>query len=83
MDNCLLLAVFLNYRSSSNVWAIFPQGKKLCNFNKIIVWATFWATFSQAHLVTLSVLAATQFTFSSRVARLFVFKPKIQIWVNL
>jgi hypothetical protein len=45
--------LFENYRSSPYFWAIFPR-KKLCiDFNKKWVWATFWAIFSQTHLVTL------------------------------
>jgi hypothetical protein len=36
-------------------------------------WATFWAIFLQTHLIA---------PLESRVASWFVFKPKIQIWVN-
>jgi hypothetical protein len=34
-------------------WAIFPTDKGMHNFDQKIGCATFWATFSQTHLVTL------------------------------
>jgi hypothetical protein len=55
-----------------------------------MVWATFWAIFSQTHLVTLigsaENLTVEQYTMlkschvSTRVARWFIFQPKIPIW---
>jgi hypothetical protein len=39
-------------------------------------WATFWAIFSRTHPVTLVM------GLLGKVVRWFIFKPKIQIWVN-
>jgi hypothetical protein len=54
------------------------------HFDKKIGWATFWPIFSQTHLVALITSASLSIGFSTRnrVARWYIFKPKIQIWVN-
>jgi hypothetical protein len=38
---------------STNNWAAFSKVKVLYSFSQEMSWATFWATFSQTHLVTL------------------------------
>jgi hypothetical protein len=45
---------FFKYRSITKIWATFFTREKLCiTFDKKWAWATFWAIFSQTHLVTL------------------------------
>jgi hypothetical protein len=49
------LGSFLKAIEVSKVEAPFIHEKKLCtNFDKKNSWATFWAMFSQTHLVTLT-----------------------------
>jgi hypothetical protein len=48
-----LVSFCQNYRSSSNNWATFFNGKSYVSIITKIDWATFWATFSQTPLVTL------------------------------
>jgi hypothetical protein len=46
---------FENYQRSTNSWATFSTvPTKYVLFLQITGWATFWATFSESHLVTLT-----------------------------
>jgi hypothetical protein len=42
-----------NYRSSTNNWDTFSTVTDMWKFSQKMDWATFWATFSKTHLVTL------------------------------
>jgi hypothetical protein len=44
---------FGNYRSIPKIWATFSKGKVMYLFQRNLDWATFWASFSETHLVTL------------------------------
>jgi hypothetical protein len=57
-------SVFKYYISSANFCATFFHGTSYpcINFDKKLVWATFWATFSQTHLVTLIPPANTYYS---------------------
>jgi hypothetical protein len=44
---------FETYRCNANFWTTFFYGTSYVLILTNIVWATFWATFSQTHLVTL------------------------------
>jgi hypothetical protein len=49
----VFLGHFLNDKSSPKLRLLFSMEKKFCtNFEKMS-WATFWAIFSQSHLVSL------------------------------
>jgi hypothetical protein len=46
--------VFQKFRSCQKFWATFFHGKSVVYFfDQKMVWPTFWAIFSQPHLVTL------------------------------
>jgi hypothetical protein len=55
MRDCYLWAVYENYRNRTHFWGYFLPRLKLCiNFwQKYVGLGTFWALFSQTHLVTL------------------------------
>jgi hypothetical protein len=44
---------FFKCRNSTNNWATFFRSKIHVLISQKVDWATFWATFSQTHLVTL------------------------------
>jgi hypothetical protein len=48
-----LISYFENGRSSPNLCATFLHGERSASILTKHVWATFWAIFSQTHLVTL------------------------------
>jgi hypothetical protein len=50
LDDC---AVFYKLQNSPNLWPTFLHGKIKGLILVIIGWATFWAIFSQTHVVTL------------------------------
>jgi hypothetical protein len=53
--NCLLWAEFLIAEVAQNFWLLFSTVTVMYYFLPKNGWATFWATFSQTHLVTLPV----------------------------
>jgi hypothetical protein len=55
LDDCLLLAVFLIIEECSTTFGdTFSHGKSDVLMSTKMGWATFWAIFSQTHLVTLA-----------------------------
>jgi hypothetical protein len=55
LGDCFLEQCFETYRGVGNVWAAFFRGTSFVLILTNMVKATFWATFSQTHLVTLTV----------------------------
>jgi hypothetical protein len=54
MGHCLLWAVFFKiYRSSHNLSATLFHGESYVTIFTKLDWASFWAIFSQTHLVAL------------------------------
>jgi hypothetical protein len=77
---------FENYRLSKHFWAIFSPRKKIF-FVLTHFWVTLWAIFSKTHLAILVPCYprcnnCDQERDLIRVARCFLFKPKVPIWVN-
>jgi hypothetical protein len=48
-----IVGIFKNYKSTPNLLPLYYHGKKHVLILKKLGWATFWAIFSQTHLVTL------------------------------